>query len=194
MEREALIIFIKNPVLGKAKTRIAKDVGDEKALEIYLALLEHTRQVTSNWHGTRFLYYSDYIEPQDNWPNELYEKRIQSDGDLGQKMFKAFQEISVDYDSVSIIGSDCYQLRLHHLEEAFSKLKTNDAVIGPSSDGGYYLLGLNQVSANLFEGVEWSTSSVSSQTVNKILQEGMSFAQLETLTDIDHYSDWLDQI
>ena len=91
----ALIIFIKNPQLGKAKTRLAATLGKEKALEIYLFLLAHTRQVAEACNTEKHLYYSEFIDEQDDWSNNIFQKHLQDQNpDLGQKMNKAFSDLA----------------------------------------------------------------------------------------------------
>lgn len=186
----ALIIFIKNPQLGKAKTRIAQSVGDQKALEIYLQLLEHTRQVADQLQLDRHLFYSDFIDRQDEWDNNNYTKHLQYQGDLGERMDKAFAQLLRDYSKVIIIGSDCYELRPYQIHQAISSLDNFDSVIGPVTDGGYYLLGMRKHYPFLFEGIEWSTESVTSQTIRQAISHSISIKSIDELRDVDYIEDW----
>jgi glycosyltransferase A (GT-A) superfamily protein (DUF2064 family) len=90
-----------------------------------------------------------------------------------------------------LIGSDCAQLKISHIEYAFEVLKEKDVVIGPSLDGGYYLIGMKKCHQSLFTDIEWSTENVLSQTLEKIDSEGLSFGLLEQLSDIDEWEDWV---
>ena len=108
--KEALIIFIKNPEKGKVKTRLANTVGVDKALAIYKALLNHTRKIAENLPVSRFLFYSQYINHEDNWQPEQFNKFLQIEADLGAKMEDAFQKVFQENDRVIIIGSDCASL------------------------------------------------------------------------------------
>lgn len=188
-KKQAIIIFIKNPVLGKAKTRIAKEVGDQKALDIYKALLEHTRKVVSNLSVTKYLFYSDNIIT-DEWDAGLFEKRLQVGLDLGERMKNAFTEVLKDMDQAIIIGSDCVQLNSEIITNAFTQLSQNDTVIGPTFDGGYYLLGMKQCHDFLFENMKWSTDSVCQDTMNRIKQNNLTHAETTKLSDIDYWHDW----
>ncbi len=186
--KQALIIFIKNPILGNVKTRLAKTIGDIKALEIYHQLLQHTQSITKNLKVDRFVFYSDEIVNDDIW-NDLYFKRIQCKGHLGVKMNEAFNKLFLeDYKAVVIIGSDCMQLSQKHINDAFEKLKTYEAVIGPAFDGGYYLLGTNNYIPQLFSNIEWSTENVFNDTI-KLLSNN-TYNVLERLRDIDTEDDW----
>ena len=187
---EALIIFIKNPVRGKVKTRIAQTAGEDVAFGIYLALLEHTRFTTQSVKADRLLFYSDDIEPNDSWPAEQFRKHLQEGHTLGDRMCRAFESAFSHYRRVIIIGSDCPGLSAALINEAFDLLKEAPMVIGPAQDGGYYLLGLQQHTPLLFEHIEWSTASVFDQTTEKAIQMGMSPLLLPMLADIDTEEDW----
>ena len=184
--RSKLIIFVKNPVLGKVKTRLATTMGKEGALAIYELLLERTAEVTKGLKIDKIVYYDQFIEPNDMWSNDLFEKGLQAKGDLGTKMetafYKAFNE---GYDKVCIIGSDCYDLSEEYLKLAFSTLDNDDAVIGPAKDGGYYLLGLSGFYPNFFNNKSWSTSSVAQDTIQDFEKLRLSFSELPSLSDVD---------
>ena len=190
MQKELLLIFIKNPESGKAKSRLAATLGPEKALYIYKQLLYHTRQISQKLPVALALYYSDFIPAVDEWDSELYIKMVQSGADLGEKMKRAFQEqFTQGYNRVCIIGSDCFELTSDIILEAFAKLEEHDVVIGPAADGGYYLLGMKYLQPNLFQGKNWSTDSVLKDTLADIKQSGLSVALLPSLTDVDEEKD-----
>lgn len=186
----ALIIMIKNPVLGKAKTRIAATTGDIEALRIYKLLLDYTRKVTESTSVDRYLYYSDYLE-DDAWSPEVFNKRIQSSGDLGNRLRDAFSTLSKDYDKMIVIGSDCASITPDHIMTAAEALDCSDMVLGPVHDGGYYLLGMNGYHPELISDIEWSTSAVTAQTLSKAESINLTSTQIETLHDIDYHEDWL---
>lgn len=193
----ALIIFIKNPELGKVKTRLAKTVGDEKAYQIYLELTRITRENALLLRGvTPYVFYSDFINHDDEWHNQHFEKRLQQGNDLGERMFNAFNDILKRHERACIIGSDCPTLSLEILNMAFKKLETHDSVIGPASDGGYYLLGMTQQipPQYLFENMAWSTQEVFPETLKRLKRQHYSAAILPILTDIDEEKDWLNYL
>lgn len=187
--KNALIIFVRSPKLGKVKTRLAKEVGDEEALSIYIRLLTHTREVAEQVQATRHLFYSDEII-EDDWSNEYFNKSLQEIGDLGDKMQHAISTALRTNEKVIIIGSDCAQLNSSIVEAAFNTLDQNDVVIGPTFDGGYYLLGVKKVHIELFQDMTWSVESVYEETVKRIKKKGLSFATLKKLSDIDYKEDW----
>src|SRR5450432_3229162 len=103
----ALIIFVKNPVLGKVKTRLADALGEENALLIYQKLLQHTFLITTNISADKYVFYMEYINHNDLWKNELYKKELQAGNDLGERMKNAFELLfQKAYKEVVIIGSD----------------------------------------------------------------------------------------
>ncbi len=186
----ALLIFIKNPIPGKVKTRLASSVGDEEALRIYRELLGHTRKVTSAVDTTRCLYYSHFIDEKDEWNPNLFQKHLQYEGDLGMRMSMAFKDQTTNHSKAIIIGSDCAQITASIIQDAFNGLDESDVVIGPSFDGGYYLLGMNSWHPGLFQDIEWSTSSVYESTLSSIKSLGLTYRALPTLSDIDYLEDW----
>jgi uncharacterized protein len=186
----SLIIFIKNPEKGKVKTRLAATVGDDKALAIYMALMEHTRRIALATEARRLLFYSQQVNYSDPWSNEDFQKALQADGDLGTKMKTAFAIAFQESDKVLIIGSDCASLTPEIIADAFAKLNDNDFVIGPAMDGGYYLLGMRQFESTVFDNIAWSTESVFSDTVKIIERLGKTYALLPELSDIDVEEDW----
>ncbi len=185
----AIIIFIKNPVAGNAKTRLAKDVGDEKALEIYKSLLAYTRTVSLLVNAKRYLYYSGEIL-DDEWEQTYFNKRLQSDGNLGERMSNAFKDVLANHEKVLIIGSDCPQLDLMIISSAYKQLDVHDYVIGPSKDGGYYLLGMKDLNTDVFNEIKWSTATVCSQTIERIEAADKTFDLLPELSDVDYKEDW----
>ena len=190
MTTPALIIFIKNPEKGKVKTRLAKTVGDDKALAIYKALLAHTRQIALSVAGTRYLFYSHSIPPQDEWSSNDFQKLLQAEGDLGDKMTTAFETVFQQHQPVIIIGSDCASLTSVIIKKAFQQLEKHDFVIGPAMDGGYYLLGMKQFQYKVFENISWSTETVFQHTIDHITTLNRSYFLLPTLSDIDYEEDW----
>lgn len=185
----ALIIFIKNPSLGKVKTRLAKDVGNAKALQIYKSLLSYTRSVSLLVDAKRYLFYSDQIV-SDEWSPDQFTKKSQSGKNLGEKMSNAFRSVLTDHPKVLIVGSDCPQLDLMTMSKAYAALDTHDFVIGPSKDGGYYLLGMKSSEVDIFSDIAWSTSKVLEQTTKKISAANKTYHLLREMSDVDFLSDW----
>ena len=183
-----LIIFTKNPEPGKVKTRLAIDIGDRAAFEVYKFLLQHTVSVTKNLPVRKKVYYSEAIVDKDIWNLELYSKKLQEGKELGERMKNAFKEgFEEGYKNIVIIGSDLYDLKQEDLENAFYLLQEKEVVLGPATDGGYYLLGMNQLFPEVFQGKEWGTSSVFQETVKDLKGKDIGF--LEARNDVDYYSD-----
>ena len=189
--KNLLLIFTRNPELGKAKTRLAKTVGDETALEIYKFLLERTRDISSKVNADKAVYYSVKIRENDIWNPNIYQKHQQFGDDLGIRMLNAFKNgFEAGYEKVMIIGSDLYDLSEKNIEKAFVALNTNDVVIGPAEDGGYYLLGMNTLQENVFKNKEWGTASVRKDTLKDLSDKKVKVLAFKN--DIDVYEDILD--
>lgn len=190
MKNQLLIIFVKNPEAGKVKTRLAVAIGEEMALAVYNKLLKHTQQITSELEVTKAVYYSDFIDHEDLWENEKYLKYKQEGEDLGKRMENAFKQgFDQGFHDICIIGSDCYQLTATHILSAFEFLNEYQVVIGPSADGGYYLLGMSFLFSNIFQNKKWSTNNVLKDTLNDINRLKIKYSLLEPLIDVDEESD-----
>ncbi|TDH21610.1 glycosyltransferase [Segetibacter sp. 3557_3] len=188
MSKDVLLVFIRNPVYGKVKTRLAATMGDEAAFRIYSALLNYTSLVAKSVASEKIICYSDYIEQEDQWSG--YQKLLQTKGDLGEKMKHAFRHaFQSGYAKAVIIGSDCLEITPEIIGAAFDQLDSHDVVIGPANDGGYYLLGMKRLWEPLFENVQWSSSSVFSSTINAITELDLSYFLLPVLNDIDEEND-----
>ncbi len=186
--KNVLIVFTRNPELGKVKTRLAKTVGDESALNIYKFLLEHTKQVTQILEVDKQVHYSVKIRENDIWDAAVYEKRLQKGQDLGMRMRKAFQDAFNDgYAKVVIIGSDLYDLSTKDIATAYKALDTNEVVLGPAIDGGYYLLGATTMIPELFVDKAWGTETVFNDTLANI--QDKKYLLLDPKNDVDVYDD-----
>ncbi|MDI1323533.1 MAG: TIGR04282 family arsenosugar biosynthesis glycosyltransferase [Algoriphagus sp.] len=191
MEKSALIIFQKNAILGKVKTRISIEVGDEAAMEIYQELVMHTHGVCKNVDAHKFLFFSDFIPDDISEYSQDYQFEVQAGKDLGLRMEDAFDRIfSKGYKKIVILGTDCGELESKILEEAFDLLENQEVVIGPARDGGYYLLGMKKLIGDLFSEIAWSTEKVLFQTMEKLENNSISYELLEILSDVDRIEDW----
>lgn len=189
----ALIIFVRNPEKGKVKSRLAKDIGNDKSLEVYNFLLQYTRDITVSCNCSHFVFYSSYIHLNDVFDDDLFTKFVQEGEDLGERMTNAFKKVfELGCRKVCIIGSDCYELQTEIIIESFEKLDTNDIVIGPAKDGGYYLLGMKHLYGDLFTEKEWGTSSVLDDTMYTISKLNITCLELPVLNDIDTIEDLLE--
>jgi len=186
--KRLLIIFTRNPEIGKCKTRLAATVGDEAALAIYVFLLKHTVNITENLEVTKQVYYSNKVHHNDLWDDSKFEKRQQQGADLGLRMQHAFEEgFKEGYEQIIVIGSDMHDLNQQELENAFNALENHNYVVGPAEDGGYYLLGMTQLKVALFQNKNWGTSSVLKDTLTNLENENPY--QLPQKNDVDYYED-----
>jgi rSAM/selenodomain-associated transferase 1 len=188
--KRLLLIFYRNPELGKVKTRLAVTLGEERALAIYLLMSAHTRKVALTIPVDRIVYYSEFIDTEDHWQNTDFQKRLQHGDNLGEKMTHAIEEsFKSGYESVCIIGTDCLDLTEVVLIDAFENLRRYDAVIGPARDGGYYLLGMKKMHLEFFKNKTWSTSSVFKNTLADFDKLNLSYHVLPMLSDVDEAGD-----
>lgn len=185
---QLLLIFTRNPEIGKCKTRLAAVIGDEAALEIYKFLLRHTVSVTRGLRLDKRVCYSESIQQDDYWDPHIYQKVLQEGSDLGERMLRAFKQGFADgYDKIIIIGSDMYDLQSADLEEAFRRLDDAEYVLGPARDGGYYLLGMRATDPSLFINKDWGAPTVLEATLKDL--ENKNPALLPVKNDIDVYED-----
>lgn len=190
MKNDLLIIFAKEPVPGRVKTRLAKDIGNGAAALLYELMLRH---VINNVDS---LSYDIELWKTSESGRAYFEELIpgaaimnQSEGNIGERMSGAFRSgFAAGYRRVCITGTDCPGISFHDIINAFDALKDNALALGPSSDGGYYLIGLSEFHPELFEGISWSTGSVLSESVEKACLMKIAYAFLAVMDDIDEIS------
>ena len=186
--KNCILIFTRNLKLGKVKTRLAKTIGDEKALEIYQFLVQKTKEISDQVQVKKRVYYDQSIPENDFWNSEDYQKFLQKGTDLGSRMYQAFlQAFQSDFEKVIIIGSDLYDLTPKIISEAFQELDKSDVVIGPAEDGGYYLLGMKVLHPPIFKNKNWGTDSVRKETLADLKEKKVFL--LEGLNDVDIFED-----
>ena len=181
------MVLMKNPVKGKVKTRLAATTGEDKALAIYNLLLKQTKSIVSELNNCEIaIFYSDFINHNDLWAKGSNLKYLQSGNNLGERMNNAFEvSFKNDYEKIIIIGTDCYEITTEIIENGFLALTKNDIVIGPATDGGYYLLGMKRLHHKLFENILWSTPNVLTDTVQILIALELTYDLLPELSDID---------
>ncbi len=188
MKNNALILFARRPELGKVKTRLAAGIGDELALKFYKKLLAHARDIARATETADAKVFLTDTTNDEFWTE--FEVFQQPAGDLGERMQSAFETVfEQGYEKVAIIGSDCPELTAAEIEKAFYLLDTVDVVMGPATDGGYYLLGMNTMHRPLFSGIPWSTEEVAAKTMAIAEKEGLQLQQLSAHSDIDTVED-----
>lgn len=186
--KQALIIFVRKPLLGQVKTRLAANIGKDKTLALYIHLLHKTKEIADAVNADKYVYYTNETEPNDLWNG--YHKRTQTNGDLGNKMASAFAQLFAEgYKKIAIIGSDCYDLTAALVNQAYQLLNTHNVVLGPANDGGYYLLALTQPTAELFANKNWSTATVLADTITTCNTLQLNYHLLPQLIDIDTLAD-----
>ena len=196
--KSALLIFVKNPELGKVKTRLAATIGDEKALKVFKKLLVNIHDKSLNVKADKLLFYSTFVDQNDIWENEVFSKFVQNQSpDLGQRMLSAFEEArDLGYAKAIIVGSDIYDVSTEILQEGFELLEDAETVLGPSHDGGYYAIGFNfekiqspKFLHDVFLNKIWSHEHVTQEAIEVINSYWFTCNFLPVLSDIDTEKD-----
>ncbi len=194
MGKRCLLLFVKYPEPGKVKTRLAAEIGEEKAVELYKLFIEDLLSTVKGLDMSVIVCY----EPSDKgvdilkWlgAGPLY--YAQTGADMGEKMENSFYyAYSKNFTDVVIIDSDIPDLSLDELNFAFDSLDNTESVIGPSDDGGYYLLGFNRGGffLDVFKDIPWSTNMVYMETWSKIRKAGKMVEVLGERSDVDTFLD-----
>jgi rSAM/selenodomain-associated transferase 1 len=189
----AIVLFAKKPEAGRVKTRLAADIGAERAVEIYKRMVDDTvSRAEAVEDADTWLYFSPteaeaYMR---EWQSDLF-YAPQSNGDLGDRMLAAFDGCATQgYASTIVIGTDCPGLNTKVLEEATAALRGGaDLVLGPTFDGGYYLIASKRPIPELFNDMPWSTEVVFEQTLHRARTLELDVTCLEQLHDVDTQAD-----
>ena len=199
---ESLLVFAKSPEHQKVKTRLAKSIGFERATELYCAFMLDVADLADAWRTqkqgsdpNRRVVLCTTPDTDDVLIGEIARRcgaRIvaQSAGDLGERLRHAFDaEYARGARSVCAIGTDSPSLPLYLIDEAFRALLFEDVVIGPTFDGGYWLIGAQRPGRHLFDDIEWSTSRVTSQTLSNLRAKDVDAHLLNFWYDVDEAAD-----
>ena len=187
----ALIIFQKSFISGKVKTRLAKTLGDEKALSVYKKLVEITYDQIPTDLLDVLIWFTPAIEKLNHPLHERASFYIQKGDELGSRMVNSFESaFRSGFEKVLIIGTDCPFITADIYRKAIEMLDDNDYVIGPANDGGYYLLGAKESPEEIMKNIEWGTDTVLRSTLKLIEQEGKTHSLLVDLSDIDDAEDY----
>lgn len=183
-----LVVMAKRPQLGRAKTRLAESVGNELALSFYQKMLLKTLQTASKVPFEVIVAATG--EGNYEFPSRFHLQE-QVPGDLGLRMASAFSQAFEKFSQLPavMIGTDCYELTPAIIERSFELLQTKDVVLGPSEDGGYYLIGMKTVHPTLFSDMEWSVETVLVETQKRLKLANVTCAEVDTLNDIDTLDD-----
>lgn len=185
--KNLLIVFVKNIILGKVKTRLAKTIGDVGAFHIYHELVAITEQESQKVASDKHIYFSDVII-QSKWKDD--KKFVQEGKDLGERMKNAFLNgFKEGYKNIIVIGSDLPNISNEIIESGFGKLESYDVVFGPADDGGYYLLGMSSMTSSIFDNKPWSQSTLLDVTLQELTAQQKSVSLLSPLNDIDTFED-----
>jgi uncharacterized protein len=182
-----LIIFTRYPEPGKTKTRLIPALGELGAAQLHRRMAEHTMaQARALSCAIEVWYVGGTEELMQDWLGKDLRYREQPAGDLGDRMCAAFRSaFDQGYQSVTIVGTDCPGITTALLAQGFAELQNQVVAIGPAIDGGYYLIGLQRLVPELFQGIAWSTATVFSETLAIAEQFQLPTYLLPSLPDID---------
>jgi uncharacterized protein len=183
-QSQAILIFSKFPRLGHVKTRLKPFLTDQQCLDLHVALLKDSIQKALQTTGDPILYLTENLDLPFSAGIQI---RQQSGEDLGERMSNAFRESLNLYDQVLIIGIDSPTFPLSFFQEAFRRLENHDIVLGPSEDGGYYLIALSKPIPEIFQNIPWSTEKVFTMTLERLATRKVSL--LERCFDVDQPAD-----
>ena len=181
-----LAIFLKYPTAGQVKTRIAQSTSAQTAARVYKNLAEDVVNELADFKPTLF-YAGCSLKEINLWlPSLKYEK--QSEGSLGERLNQASKSHSYEHSPLIIIGTDCIEVTSDTIEKTIKYLETNDLVIGPANDGGYYLIAMKSHYPQLFQDIDWSTEKVLKQTLAQANKLDLSYKLLSIKQDIDYWN------
>ncbi len=192
--KQGVLFFVKYPRLGEVKSRLSLDLDPSITVALYRLFVKDLLKMLNKAPYSIFIcfYPSDSLENFKQWLGNKYNFIPQDGKDLGQRMKNCFNYIfNQQFDQVIVIGSDSPDLPKDILDQAFLNLQTNKAVIGPSLDGGYYLLGFTRAgySTNLFKDITWGSDKVFDETKRRFSEEKLLFFVLPIWGDIDTIQD-----
>ena len=196
MATEQLIIFVKAPRPGSVKTRLAEAIGPGAACAAYWTLVEELFRRLESLSSVELRFSPDDAGAEiARWQRSSWTIRPQGPGELGERLERAFSEtFAQGAQYVLVIGSDCPVVTVRDIQAAWAALRTNEVVIGPARDGGYWLIGLCKPQPALFQGIDWSTERVLNQTLRAAREANLSVALLRELSDVDTEVDWLEYL
>ena len=189
---EKLIVFAKTPRAGTVKTRLAESIGEAAAGDAYRLLVDTLlRRIERLVHVELRITPDDGITEAHQWLRRTWLTLPQGPGNLGERLQRAFEAAFVEGTRRAVvIGSDCPYVTPEDIEAAWLALTTNDLVLGPSTDGGYWLIGLSALQPSLFDDIPWSTDRVFQETLSRAKNAGLRVHRLRELTDVDTEPQW----
>lgn len=187
-----LLIFAKAPVPGNVKTRLAASLGAQAACEAYETLVRYlVRQLRGLSNVTVLITPDEAVSTAEVWKQPGWQILPQGEGSLGERLerniARAFQDGAVN---VLAIGSDCPYVSASEIRAAFRQLGGCDVLVGPSTDGGYWLIGLKQPRPELFRDMAWGTDQVLGETLRRCKSAGCSIGLMSILEDVDELPAW----
>ncbi len=187
-----LQLFVKHPVAGQTKTRLAAGIGHQKALEAYRRLLERVKTIALELKDACDIevWYGNEMPQEDLWCEGPFTRQQQWGKDIGERMMNSMKQ-ALDHGAgrVVLVGSDLPHLTTDIIRQAYSQLEHHPVVFGPAADGGYYLVGMSEMIPSVFTDMTWSVENVFAESVRRLKQLSVPYATVPTLSDVDTVDD-----
>jgi len=189
---DELIVFVKAPRHGQVKTRLAAGIGAQAACDAYRRLVGAVLKNVETVKGVHLRFAPDDARDEiAPWLRPGWLATAQGGGDLGERLSRAFEDaFARGAGRVAIIGSDCPDASAADVRAAFRELREHDVVVGPATDGGYWLIALRAPQPALFHGIPWSSDQVLAQTLQAAKALRLRIQLLRILTDVDTEEEW----
>jgi len=195
MNKSALLVFTRAPIPGQTKTRLIPLLGAQGAAEFHQTVLQSALAVANI---SDFAIVEIWCTTENDRPflkqcelDHSCAMKIQQGNDLGERMHHAIETTLAENTSVVLVGSDCPAITTDILNQSCQHLSNGkDAVLGPASDGGYYLIGLKESNPEIFQDIVWGEEDVAERTRQKFADLGLDYVELEELPDIDTPDDY----
>jgi hypothetical protein len=192
MIEQRLILFLKAPRPGAVKTRLAATLGAAEACAAYRRMVETLLRQLAELQNVELCFTPDDAGPEiEPWAKPTWRLMAQGSGDLGCRLDRTFRRaFDEGAERIVIIGSDCPEVGTSDIQAAWMALSSQDVVLGPATDGGYWLIGLRAPRPEVFADMQWSTNAVLRETLDRCRAAGLTTHLLRELTDVDTEADW----
>jgi rSAM/selenodomain-associated transferase 1 len=192
LARRVLGLFARHPLSGKVKTRLAAATSPEWAAQVAAAFLADLLDRLALCDARRILAFTpDDARPYFAAANQHFELVPQGDGDLGRRLQRFVEaQLAAGAEAVVVVGADSPTLPVAFIEQAFDRLDNSDVVLGPATDGGYYLLGCARRVPPIFDNIHWGDSAVLAETIARLAGASCPLALLPPWYDVDTIDDW----
>lgn len=188
-KHNTVILFARAPKVCRVKTRLWPALSHRQCLYLHKQAVQHALRKMGGQYKYRLVVYTTAMQHGFQIPANV-EIKLQSGLDLGQRMLSAIRAELKTTERVVLVGSDCPEMTVDYIEDAFARLRSQrDAVLGAANDGGYVLIGMRRPHPALFNNIVWGSPAVLQQTLHNAKRSGVMVHVLPSMTDIDSIQD-----